>query len=52
MEDRNCLVKVTMEMPSDQHKRLKSICALSGKTLKEVVNDLIKVFINAVEKDE
>ena len=52
MEDKICFVKVTMEMPSERHKKLKSICALTGKTVKEVVNDLVQVFITAVEKDD
>lgn len=51
MENKICFVKVTMEMPSEQHRKLKSICALTGKTVKEVVNELVQVFIDAVENN-
>jgi hypothetical protein len=43
-------IRFNMVMDREKHRKLKSICNLSGKTMSEVLLDLINVFINAVEE--
>lgn len=44
--------KVTFEMPKEKHRNFKSVCALGDKKMNEIINELIDVFLGAVDKNE
>ena len=41
--------RFVMEIPDELHQRLKAVCALEGKTMKQVVE---KLMVDYVEKAE
>ena len=43
--------RLIMNIDHETHAKFKSICALSGKSISEVLKELVDVFINAVEKE-
>jgi hypothetical protein len=45
-------IRFNMMIDAEKHKKFKSICSLSGKTMSEVVLDLLDVFITAVEEED
>ena len=46
MEDNRAVVRFTIDMPKEIHKRFKSICALKGVPMSWMVSSLVVVFIN------
>ena len=49
IEPKKVYLQVAVEV--EKQRRLKSICALTGRKMNEVVAELIDVFIDAVEKE-
>lgn len=42
MADKNNLSRITIDIPTVEHKRLKSISVLTGKSMRSIVADLIE----------
>lgn len=45
-------VRVNFDLDITKHKKFKSICILSGKNMKEVLTELIDVFVDAIESSD
>jgi hypothetical protein len=39
-----------MEIPDELHQRLKAVCALQGKTMRQVVEKLLAGYVEKTEK--
>jgi predicted DNA-binding protein len=39
-----------MDIPDELHQRLKAVCALEGKTMKQVVQKLLEGYVEKAEK--
>ena len=42
--------RFVMEIPDEFHQRLKAVCALQGKTMKQVVEKLLVGYVGKTEK--
>jgi Antitoxin ParD. len=45
MESRNELSRITIDIPKAEHKRLKAMSALEGKSMREIVIESIELYI-------
>lgn len=43
--------RLNINIDHETHAKFKSICALSGKSISEVLKELVDTFIKAVEQD-
>jgi predicted DNA-binding protein len=42
--------RFVMDIPDNLHQRLKAVCALEGKTMKQVVQKLMEEYVEKAEK--
>ncbi len=42
--------RFVMDIPDELHQRLKSVCALEGKTMKQAVQKLLEEYVEKAEK--
>jgi predicted HicB family RNase H-like nuclease len=42
--------RFVMDIPKDLHQRLKAVCALEGKTMKQVAEKLLTEYVEKAEK--
>ncbi len=45
MTSKNDLFRMTIDIPVEDHKRLKALSAISGKSMREIVSEWIHVYL-------